>query len=44
MSLSNTNSSLFWTKEMLKLPTGTLAQVLKLGTKIQRFLTGGKKD
>ena len=33
-----------WTKEMLKLPTGTLAQVLKLGTKIQRFLTGGKKD
>ena len=31
-----------WTREMIKLPAGTLAQVLKLGAKIQRFL--GRKD
>mgnify|MGYP003581824207 FL=1 len=31
-----------WTREMLKLSTGTLAQVLKLGAKVQKFLGGGK--
>ena len=31
-----------WTKEMLKLPTSTLAQVLKLGAKVQKLLGLGK--
>ena len=31
-----------WTKEMLKLPTSTLAQVLKLGAKVQKLLNLGK--
>ena len=31
-----------WTKEMLNLPTSTLAQVLKLGAKVQKLLGLGK--
>ena len=31
-----------WTKEMLKLPTSTLAQVLNLGAKVQKLLGLGK--
>ena len=31
-----------WTKEMLKLPTSTLAQVLKLGAKVQKLWGLGK--
>ena len=33
-----------WTREMIRLPAGTLAQVLKLGAKVQRFLGGGRKE